>query len=85
MKLADAAAQYVKASRLLKDAERDRDEAKTVLLEHFRKSTRRTLHGIEYARTSYRRLDTKLARELLGARAVDAEVVAHRETLTPIG
>lgn len=84
MKLADAAERYIKASRLLKDAERDRDEAKAVLLDHFRKTNRRTAHGLEYSRSSYRRLDTKKARELLGERAADAEVVAHRETLTPV-
>lgn len=85
MKLAAAARQYIKASQAMKDAERDRDEAKDVLLEHFRKSRRNQIHGIEYSKSTYRRLDTKKARELLGDQAADAEVVAHRETLTPIG
>lgn len=84
MNLRDAAAQYRKASALLKDAERDRDEAKQVLLDHFRSSKRNQIHGIEYSNTSYRRLDTAKARELLGPKAKDAEVVTHRETLTPI-
>lgn len=84
MKLADAAAQYVKASQVLRDAERDREEAKTVLLEHFRKGNRRTCHGVEYSKTSYRQLDTKKARELLGDQVAKAEVLRTRETLTPI-
>lgn len=85
MKLADAAAQFIKATRLLKDAERDRDEAKAVLLEHFRKAKRNQIHGVEYSKTPYRRLDTKKARELLGDRAADAEVKTYRETISPIG
>lgn len=84
MKLADAAAQFLKATRLMKDAERDRDEAKGILLEHFRTAKRTTLHGVAYGKSQYRRLDTKKARELLGDRAVDAEVVSTRETLTPV-
>jgi hypothetical protein len=84
MKLADAAQQYLKARRLMKDAERDLDEAKTILLEHFRKAKRSTIHGIAYGKSSYRQLDTKKARELLGDQAAAAEVVRTRETLTPV-
>ena len=84
MKLADAAAQWLKARQAVRDAEADLDEAKQVLLAHFRTSKRNRIHGIEYSKSSYRQLDTKKARELLGDRAKDAEVLRHRETLTPV-
>lgn len=84
MNLRDAAAQYIKATRLMNDAKRDREEAKAVLLPHFRKSARKTQFGVAYSATEYRQLDTTKARALLGKRAVDAEEVRTRETLTPV-
>lgn len=84
MKLADAAEQFRKATRLMRDAERDREEAKTILLEHFRTAKRATAHGVAYSKSQYRQIDAKKARELLGDKAQDAEVVRTRETLTPI-
>lgn len=84
MKLADAAAQWLKARQAKADAERALEEARAVLLEHFRKAKRDTIHGVTYSKSSYRQLDTTKARELLGDKAAKAEVVRTRETLTPV-
>jgi hypothetical protein len=84
MTLAQAAQQWLKARQAVKDAEADLDAARTVLLDHFRKAKRNRIHGVEYSKSSYRQLDTRKARELLGERAKDAEVLRTRETLTPV-
>lgn len=84
MKVAEAAQQFLKARQAKADAERDLEEAKTVLLEHFRKAKRTSIHGVAYSFSQYRQLDTKKAREALAERAVECEVVRTRETLTPL-
>lgn len=86
MKLSDAAAQWLQAKADQKDAERRLNEAKAVLLDHFRKSGRASYAGkVGYSTTTYRQLVADKARALLGERAVEAEEVKTRETLTALG
>lgn len=80
-KVSDAAAQWIEARAELKAAQQRVDEAKHVLLAHFRKSKRASAAGVGYTVTTYTQLDTALARKLLGDRASEAEVERTRETL----
>jgi hypothetical protein len=69
---------------IVRDAKREVDAAEKVIKEYFRKSGKTTYKGIAYNRSRYPALDIDKARELLGARAADAEVERTRETLTAI-
>lgn len=85
MKLAEAAAQWIAAKTELRDVERRVDEAKAVLLEHFRTTGKTSYRNrIAYSTTTYRQLDTTKARQLLGDKAGEAETVRTRETLTAL-
>lgn len=84
MNLSEAAKQWLAAKAAQKEAEAKVDEAAKVLKAHFKKTGRTSYAGVGYSVASYRQLDTAKARELLGKRAVDAEVVRTRETLTAL-
>jgi hypothetical protein len=68
--------------RQLRDLENESKSDEAFVKDWFRARPGRGRHaGLQYAATTYRRLDVEKARLLLGARAKDAEVETLRETL----
>lgn len=69
--------------RQLKDLENEAKPDEAFVKDWFRaRPERRRYQGVNYAVTTYRRLDVEKARLLLGARAAQAEAETQRETLS---
>lgn len=69
--------------RQLRELENEAKPDEAFVKDWFRaRPERRRYHGVQYASTTYRRLDTDKARLLLGAKASDAEVETLRESLS---
>lgn len=81
---ASAAKQFIEADAAYKAANAAREEAKSVLLEHFKKTGTATYKGVQYAVSSFTAIDNQLVRDVLGKRLVDVQVTRTRETLSPI-
>jgi hypothetical protein len=85
MTVAEAADRWRELKPKIREASEELRACEKVLKEHFRsKGTTVYKRLIAYSASTYRRLDTELARAALGARVSECEVDATRETLTAL-
>jgi hypothetical protein len=85
MTVAQAAERWRELKPEVRELQLELSQCEDVLKEHFRsRGTTVYKRLISYACSSYRRLDTKLARAELGAKALDCEVEVTKETLTAL-